>query len=147
MIVLASRIRYLKESTVCQGDQQERQELARHNIITKATTTTPTPTAVPAISPSLSNTSGISMASSVSSLSAPSVVGRHVEELAQAWSADSNHHHHHEEEEEHWLKSVPSTDPEVDLRTNVWELLLRNYGVRLFGVSVSWLLWDGTCII
>jgi MFS family permease len=40
------------------------------------------------------------------------------------------------------IKEVPSTDPQDDLRANDWSLLWRNYGARLLGTSLSWLLWD-----
>ena len=58
-------------------------------------------------------------ATSVSSLSAPSVLDDPVS-----------------------LRHVPSTTAEEDLKSSKRDLLLRNYGLRLFGTSASWLLWD-----
>jgi hypothetical protein len=105
--------------------------------------------------------SGISMVSDVSSLSAPSVAvhdfnhssylgggfggGRH-NSNSNSNSFSNNCYDHPSEHDEYlnWqiLHPVPSTDPEDDLKANTYSLLLRNYGVRLFGASVSWFLWD-----
>ena len=64
----------------------------------------------------------IPLTNTVSSLSNPSVV--------------------HEYQDEAILKQVPSTDGVEDLRSSPTWLLLRNFGVRLFGASTCWLLWD-----
>jgi MFS family permease len=119
LYVLFSRFQYLSESTVWQDDKRRREALARNQISRVP------PQAqhklvdyMPAIP---LTKSGISMVSEVSSLSAPTVV-----------LEDRN------------IKEVPSTDPEDDIQANTMLLLLRNYGVRLLGVSTSWLLWDGT---
>ena len=68
--------------------------------------------------------SGLSLNSSISSLSAPS--GQSLDE------------------DDMTIPGVPSIDKEDDLQSNSMYLLLRNYGVRLVGVSLCWLLWDGT---
>jgi MFS family permease len=119
--VLYTRILYLKESTVWEDDKNRRDQLARNNQ-----TAPPLTSDLSAISPNLS------MVSTVSSLSAPSVA------IHPASSSDADFM---------LLHRASSTDPADDLKSGTWRLILRNYGVRLWGVSMCWMLWDGTCRI
>jgi len=56
-----------------------------------------------------------------------------------------HHHHHHKSDQPAYhptLETVPSTDAEEDLKASPTRLFLNNYGLRLVGASLSWLLWD-----
>jgi MFS family permease len=123
VFVLVTRYLYLAESQVWADDRQrqEQQQLAkscatqlgsRPNYPPKATAA-PATNLPPAI---------LTNCSSVSSLSNPTIA--------------------HDEYDDRILKPVPSTEPEEDLQASPAYLLMRNYGVRLFGASTSWLLWD-----
>ena len=111
-LVLAGRICYLKESKVWQDDKRRRDELKR------VIPTTPAQVATQPGGP-LNSHFIMSEGSMVSSLSAPSVIA---DPMA--------------------LREVPSTTAHQDLKSSKTSLLLRNYGLRLFGTSLSWLLWD-----
>jgi len=125
--VLHSRWHYLQESQVWQDDKQRRNQLARNAMA--AADRVPDHhhqhqhqyNQYPGIDDNLSTIS------EVSSLSAPSVANQNDDD---------------EDDGILNLKQVPSTDPADDLRSDVWSLLLRNYGVRLVGVSLSWMFWD-----
>ena len=109
--------------------------------------------------------------SNVSSLSAPSVaVDYHNQAVVTSGltigppSSQHNkhfHHHHHQTPtnsgscshdalDHHGgapdpfqtLQPAASTDAEDDLKASPNQLFLRNYGLRLVGASLSWLLWD-----
>ena len=68
----------------------------------------------------------LSVVSSVSSLSAPSVLAQH------SSSDDENLYYHF----------MPDSGEAACGPGDKWLLLYRLYGMRLFGVSASWLLWD-----
>jgi MFS family permease len=162
LFVLLTRYRFLKESRVWLDDKRRRLQLARNLFISpavepggalqtkvgnlaeayappstqiytnrlslsQAAASSPPPpaTVAPEIPEVRTNRSGFS---DISSLSAPSV------ELL----GDD----HGEGGICGVIKEVPSTDPQDDLRANDWSLLWRNYGARLLGTSLSWLLWD-----
>jgi hypothetical protein len=128
LVVLLVRILYLQESAVWLSDKRQRENLARN---TAGFIKSQLPVA-PAITHSPSTMSGPSMISDVSSLSGASIAVR------INFDDDGN-----DEDDMYMLQEVPSRDPLDDLQSNVWILVLRNYGVRLFGVSSCWLLWDG----
>ena len=146
--VLVSRLIYLNESRVWADDKKRRELLARSmyggnvNMQLGATSTglgtgtgfgtggavrSPTNHHYPApfnfANPHAIDMPAIPLASSVSSLSNPSVVLQNYQDEAV-------------------LRQVPSTDAMEDLHSSPMWLLLRNYGVRLFGASTCWLLWD-----
>ena len=159
LFVLISRIKYLAESAVWLDDKRRREQLARNSIAPALSHNT---TAAEASNNYINNSlqyppssqlqqleqqqqqqnytghnplirysfpqvsqspSGLSCVSSVSSLSAPSVAVNPEDMMT--------------------IKEVPSTDPEEDIKTSTMSLLLRNYGIRLLGVSLAWMLWDG----
>jgi MFS family permease len=86
----------------------------------------------------------IDCARTVSSLSIPSVTADNI----SIWQhKEYDYHSNHDDDDrdatdELQLREAPSTDPEADLKSTVYQLLLRNYGVRLLGVSLAWFLWD-----
>ena len=121
VLVLYTRIRFLKESAVWENDKKCRDDLPRNNNNLTSLPPVATEEQTLHLSPTLS------MVSSVSSLSAPSVA------ILPASSSDHM-----------LLQSVPSTDPVDDLKAGTWQLVARNYGVRLLGSSLCWMLWDGT---
>jgi len=111
--VLVSRILFLQESQVWLVDQQKRQDDDKKNKRDVSS--------VSYIAPELSQENiNESVMSDVSSLSAPSV----------------------QVVEERSIRDVPSTTSTQDLHSSELSLLLRNYGCRLFGASMSWFLWD-----
>jgi hypothetical protein len=126
VIVLLTRYIYLAESKVWADDKQrrEQEQLSRScgtpssmAIITEANKMTAAEANIFNMPPAIETS-----CSSVSSLSNPTLVV--------------------EEYDERILRPVPSTEPEEDLQASPTQLLLRNYGVRVFGASMSWLLWD-----
>ena len=120
--VLVTRVIYLQESQVWMDDKQQRdqQQYASSRTATPmvGTGANPRPPSDTGMPPAIAANS-----STVSSLSNFSV--------AQYGLFDEN-----------ILQPVPSTEPEEDLQASTTTLLFRNYGVRLFGASTSWLLWD-----
>ena len=124
-IVLVSRIMYLKESQVWEDDKQQREQ---QQAYTKSCTATSILGNNGGLFPSAPQNSSIPdilpASSSVSSLSNPTMVN---EDFFY---------------DEYVLRQVPSTMPEEDLISSRSSLLWRNYGVRLVGASLSWLLWD-----
>jgi MFS family permease len=121
--VLVTRTLYLAESQVWAEDKQRRDLLVRnskHAEIRAATSglhlhPSMTGRSLP-LFPPLPH-----IVTSVSSLSTPSVTYNHDERL---------------------LLHVPSTESQGDLKSSSTVLLLRNFGVRLGGASLCWLLWD-----
>lgn len=162
LYVLISRCRHLEESAAWQRDKLQREQLAENdspfkpeNILASKKSTghrneTRSATAsrsdqyysVSALNDAKANTArrinnssdncapdpiSSPSASSVSSLSAPSVAA------------------HDEHDSYMVLRDVASTKDEgckVRANTNDIFLLFRHFGVRLLGVSLSWLLWD-----
>jgi MFS family permease len=128
--VWLSRIRYLPESTVWKQDKDHLEELARdalrqHHQQQMVSAITGYSKSSPAAQSQLYTTlspskSEISVATSVSSLSVPSLLAN-----------DSLP-----------IRDAPSIHTEGNLRATSTALFLRNYGVRLLGTSLSWMLWD-----
>ena len=137
--VLVSRYFYLEESKVWAEDKEQREQVKRSKLLETVVSTKEEEL--------LKQPDFVANTSSVSSLSAPSVtVDYHnhavvTTGLASSRSSDQPgfrpHHQHH-----HTLQRMPSTDPEDDLKASPTWLLLQNYGLRLVGASLSWLLWD-----
>lgn len=122
--VLATRYLYLKESKVWVDDKRRREENQnqRERIIQQFSSyrvdgANNTHISSKNLPPAIETN-----CSSISSLSNPTMI-----EL---------------DYDERILKPVPSTEPEDDLKSSPTYLLIRNFGVRLFGASMSWLLWD-----
>jgi hypothetical protein len=125
-----SRIRHLPESTVWKQDKDHLEELARdalrqHHQQQMVSAITGYSKSSPAAQSQLYTTlspskSEISVATSVSSLSVPSLLAN--DSLS--------------------IRDAPSIDTERNLRATSTALFLRNYDVRLFGASLSWMLWD-----
>ena len=140
--VLYSRWKHLQESTVWLDDKRRREQLTRHTLqdmtseggsgggggggggIAPVTPHVPSPVNSERNDVFRARSRVSSGMSDISSLSCPSV------ELGDGI-----------------IKEVPSTDPEDDLQTHHLRLLWRNYGVRLIGASLAWMLWDGTCVL
>ena len=134
--VLVSRIKYLEESVVWSEDRERGADLIREKemiwsgwggglmswdgLFPPALSSPLTPTAesdggaFPAVA----------LMRTVSSMSAPHDVDPFIPEYLDA------------------CRRNPSTDGDEDRSSSALALLIRNYGVRLAGTSVSWLLWD-----
>jgi MFS family permease len=121
--VLYNRFFYLKESAVWQRDKQCRdiQAVAATTAYVHADSSEqlPFPLGIHASQSPSMYPAAITMLSSMSSLSAASVAVAH-DGLFRNEQYDGI------------------------IKTNTTRLFLRNYGVRLIGVSLSWMLWDGT---
>ena len=159
--VLVSRYRHLTESPVWDQDKKQREQVERHQLLeavvsTKRAQEKQELAEAPSLEYNVSN---------VSSLSAPSVtVDYHNQAIMTSGLTTTSppsqqHHHHHStptnsnsrshELSEHGegdpfqtLQPAFSTDAEDDLKASPNQLFLRNYGLRLVGASLSWLLWD-----
>lgn len=156
--VLVSRYRHLTESPVWDQDKKQREQVERHQLLeavvsTKRAQEKQELQEAPSLEYNISN---------VSSLSAPSVtVDYHNQAIMTSGLTTSppsqqHHHHHHStptnsnsHSSDHGavdayqtLQPALSTDPEDDLKASPNRLFLRNYGLRLVGASLSWLLWD-----
>lgn len=170
LLVLYTRIVYLKESKVWQEDRNRRQNSQQgptNDNRSKSFNNTdeevedaqtggfpPPPNTTTTMEPYPSLTaapSPISVASTVSSLSLPSVaiqaITSHDEFVMMDTDVDMTmvtttkdggggtypilHH------------NIACMASHRHCNSPVWLLLLRNYGVRLFGTSLCWLLWDG----
>ena len=160
--LLYYRVSYLQESTIW---QQQQQPAPAQPQLPQETTRSRQPTPEIPLTPS-----GISMVSTVSSLSAPSLAVRHVEDHDDDDDDEHDHENDHDncahchssyywqqqqqDDDEHYFWSS-STAVDATTRTTpqptTMRLLWRNYyGVRLLGASLCWLLWDGallyTCV-
>lgn len=136
--VLYTRYFYLEESSVWKEDADVRERLERSKTGFPQLPVSPSdsnrdPREIKA-QPSVTSSDPISLVSSVSSLSAPSVA---ILPIASYDYQDTNLGLN-----EHWISSIPSTDPRDDMNASTWKLLQQNYGVRLGGVSLCWFLWD-----
>jgi MFS family permease len=123
LFVLISRVLFLQESQVWVDDKRRRELLARSVANVPDSTNNHHPPDL--MSPPggiLPPTIGENC-STVSSLSNPSV------------ALDP-------QDERMLRRQVSHCDPEIDVHSSPYHLLLRNYGVRLFGASMSWMLWD-----
>jgi len=137
--VLIGRVLYLPESKVWKDDNERRvgrdyrQQLQNHKQRSWATPRTSSTNAVESGGGGFGGGVNqgdvanapfpiINLSSSVSSLSAPSVAL--IDDDFEGIPANT------------------STTEEEDLNSSLIWLLLRNYGVRLLGASLAWLLWD-----
>jgi hypothetical protein len=162
LYVLLSRVLHLQESAVWQDDKEKREELREESLQKIAQMTTPTLAGTSGVQVRphqhqrqqqqqqqhqdqldqyqqdvgiMESLSNISMVSTVSSLTAASVAPQH-HNAHDAQDFDFKNWQLHQ------LQQEPSTDPQDDLQAGSIRLLMRNYGIRLLGASVSWLLWD-----
>ena len=122
LFVLISRILYLQESQVWLDDKRRRGLLERSVTHVPDNSTSPDHRMMSPPGGMLPPSIGIS-SSTVSSLSCPSV------------ALDPK-------DERMLRRQVSHCDPQTDVQSSPYHLLLRNYGVRLFGASMSWMLWD-----
>mmetsp|Transcript_7006 Transcript_7006/g.11631 ORF Transcript_7006/g.11631 Transcript_7006/m.11631 type:complete len:537 (+) Transcript_7006:2-1612(+) len=111
--VLVSRITYLKESDVWADDKDRREKLDRSTVVDVSDDAELD--GPPAVAPALST---------VSSLSAPSSVM-----LDDASEAPD------------YMYMSPESD-KADASATPVRLLIRHFGMRMLGSSLSWLLWD-----
>lgn len=147
LYVLVSRYRHLQESAIWQEDKQQRDQLARNSCnasvstdksrqangdyhqVTDASVIEQQSQRSQSALPSQQSPAAhfiTSPSSTISSLSVPSVVV-----------------HLQDDNPFMVLKEVPSEDARgVDAQTSPTVLLMKNFGVRLVGVSLCWLLWD-----
>jgi len=150
--VLISRYQYLQESQVWNDDKLKRDQLERHELL-QAVASNKRQKENFELEPSRIEYT----VSDVSSLSAPSVsVDYHAQAIITSGLSSNPSHtptsqatmdtekaamaaHQHQQQ---LLQHAPSTDPEDDLKASSTRLFLQNYGLRLVGASLSWLLWD-----
>ena len=117
VFLLISRVIFLQESAVWADDKRRREQLARSIDLVSATAIASNSPPTGILQPTI-----IQVSSTVSSLSSPSEVLDGYDEMM--------------------LRRAPSTDPLEDVQASPTALLFRIYGVRLFGASMSWFLWD-----
>jgi MFS family permease len=124
-VVLVTRFRYLEESTVWADDKQRRED----TFSEKRVDVSPCSGLNPSNFVQVPNSSEMKLTpqilenmSSVSSLSNPTVAMDIFDESQYVLGT--------------------GTDNDDGVEGSVFSLLIRHYGMRLFGASASWLLWD-----
>lgn len=141
--VLISRLQYLEESKVWTEDKQHREHVRQSRptllqavVNTKQEEERQMQQQQPPFVATISN---------VSSLSVPSITvdfhNQSIHTTGFAASPTSNQHPNYHLGRP-TLQHAPSTDPEDDLKASPSWLFMQNYGLRLIGSSLSWLLWD-----